>query len=151
VDLGREINAPTILGGIIRSKIPEAVTSATANFAPAVQGAQTAATQAIDAAVPVLDNIKTGAGNLVGGLFGGLFGGAPPAVPGPAYSGGWGSTGLTRPGVSTAPMPRTPSPMLRAVNPPSVPSPPQMSALQRRQAQQADWERRGLNQFGMLS
>lgn len=148
VDLGKEINAPTVLGGIIRSKIPEAAQDAMNNFGPAVQGVQTAATQAIDTVAPVLGNIKTGASNLVGGLFGGLFGGAPPAVPGPQFQQGMMGRGqpMRRP-----PLPLMPSPMLRSGNRSAPPQPPQMTATQRRQVQQDDWARRGLNEFGMLS
>lgn len=69
VDLGSEMNADTVLGGIIRSKIAEAVPagleSAASNFAPAVQGAQTAATNAIEQVAPVVDNLKSG----IGGAF----------------------------------------------------------------------------------
>jgi hypothetical protein len=86
IDIGKEMNSNTLAGGFIRSKIaemvPEGLATAANNFAPAVEGVQTAATNAIEAATPVIDNIKAGAGNIVGGLFGGLFGG--PKLQNPA-------------------------------------------------------------------
>lgn len=80
VDLGSEMNADTILGGIIRSKIAEAVPagieSAASNFAPAAQAVQTAATQAIDTVAPAVEGLKTGVGDAFNNLMG-MFGGGP--------------------------------------------------------------------------
>jgi hypothetical protein len=161
-DLASEMNAPTILGGIIRSKIAEAVPqglqTAANNFAPAVQGVQTAATQAIDTVAPVLGNIKTGASNLVGGLFGGLFGGAPPAVPRTGLGvGTWGNL-AGAPVVQTSPfgrppMPLTPSPMLRTGNRPAGNTVVNRSGEtydQRRTRQIAEDKASQLDQFGMI-
>jgi peptidoglycan hydrolase-like protein with peptidoglycan-binding domain len=147
VDIGKEINAPTILGGIIRSKIPEGVQAAVQNFGPTIDSVKNTAANAINTAVPAVQ----GFGNQIGGFFGnigGLFGGSPPAVPGPQFQQGMLGRGLP---VPRAPMPLTPSPMLRTSARPQAPQPPQFTATQRRQMQQDDWARRGLNEFGMLS
>lgn len=169
LDIGKEMNAPTLAGGFIRSKIaemvPQGIDAAASNFAPAAQGAQTAATQAIQNAAPGAGNaLQFGANQIrpggipvatiASGLFGSLFGG-PPAVPRPGA--GWGDMAaapIVRTPFQTRrpPMPLTPSPMLRSGTRPAVPQPPPaMTATQRRQAQQNDWARRGLNEFGMLS
>lgn len=119
VDLGREINAPTILGGIIRSKIPEVAQDAMNNFAPAMDNVKSTAANAINSAVPMVQ----GFGNTIGGMFGGLFGGQPS---GPQYQPGMMGRGLPTP---QAPSPLMPSPMLRAV--PQVPARRQQTRAER--------------------
>jgi hypothetical protein len=107
IDIGSEMNAPTLAGAFIRSKIPEAAQSAVNNFGPAMDNVKSSAVNAINTVAPTFQ----GLGNTVGGMFGGLMGMLPgsatPKVPGSAFTGGWGS----RP---PAPMPFMPSPMLRS-------------------------------------
>jgi hypothetical protein len=73
IDIGREMNAPTILGGIIRSRMPEAVEqglgAARSSFAPATEGLRTAATDAIDALAPSVQGIGSTLSNAFGGAF----------------------------------------------------------------------------------
>lgn len=123
VNLGREMNAPTVVGGLIRSKVPEAVDTAVSNFAPAIDNVKSSAVNAINTAVPMVQNTAHGLVNNVGGFFGGLFGGAPAPAPGPtgsAFTGGWGSKpAAPAPVRSIAPTPFTASPMLRAQSAPA--------------------------------
>lgn len=115
VDLGKEVNAPTVLGGIIRSKIPEVAQTAVQNFAPAMDNVKNTAANAINTAVPMVQGLGSSISGTVGGLFGGLFGGAPA---GPQYQPGMMGRGLP---ARQAPSPLMPSQMLRAI--PKVPPP----------------------------
>jgi hypothetical protein len=145
VDLGKEINAPTILGRIIRSKIPEGVQSAVQNFGPTIDGVKNTAASAINTAVPAVQ----GFGNQIGGFFGnigGLFGGAPPAVPGPQFQPGMLGRGLP---MRQPPMPLTPSPRLRMTGN-TVVNRSGETYDHRRQRQIAEGKASQLDQFGMI-
>lgn len=85
IDLAREMNAPTVLGGIIRSKMPEAVQGAASSIAPMVDNAKSAASQAVQkvASAPVVQNIGNTLGGAVSnirGFFGQGTASTPPAV-----------------------------------------------------------------------
>lgn len=71
IDLGSEMNAPTIVGAIIRAKVNEAVQAGTESVAQnLVPTVQNAATNAIEAVAPITEGIG-GAFNNIMGMFGG--------------------------------------------------------------------------------
>jgi len=89
IDLAREMNAPTVLGGIIRSKMPEAVQGAASSIAPMVDNAKAAASQAVQkvASAPVVQNIGNTLGGAVSnirGFFGQGNADTPPVVRPPS-------------------------------------------------------------------
>ncbi len=117
VNIGREMNAPTLLGGMIRARVPEAVEAglgaARDSFAPAVEGVRNAATNAIDTLAPSVQGIGSTLSNAFGGAF--SFGGNNDRRPT-----GQGMTGIHDRREDAAIRAQTPAP---AVAPSPLPSP----------------------------
>jgi len=96
-NIGREMNAPTLAGSLIRSKIPEALSSVPQSLGYAADNLK-------NSAVGAAENLGNRVGDLasnLGGMFGGLFGGQPPPVPQPRL----------QPGMMGRGQPRAPVPM----------------------------------------